>query len=104
VQYYLSNLPADTSVERLVGPIKAHYVCEQAHQQMQEDLGLDHFEARSWHGLRHHALMVMIAMAFLKHLRLAEHHRTRPKKKCGAAFRGRHHRRACPPCRPSSSL
>jgi hypothetical protein len=53
-------------------------VCEQAHQQMKEELGLDHFEGRSWHGLHHHALMVMVAMAFLQHLRLAEHRRTRP--------------------------
>jgi hypothetical protein len=42
---------------------------------MKEELGLDHFEGRSWHGLHHHALMVMIALAFLQHLRLAEHRR-----------------------------
>ena len=76
VKYYLSNLPADTPHERLVGLIKARWVCEQAHQQMKEELGLDHFEGRNWHGLHHHALMVMIAMAFLQHLRLAEHRRT----------------------------
>ena len=75
VKYHLSNLPAGTSVERLVGLIKARWVCEQAHQQMKEELGLDHFVGRSWHGLHHHALMVMIALAFLQHLRLAEHRR-----------------------------
>jgi SRSO17 transposase len=80
VKYHLSNLPTDTSVERLVGLIKARWVCEQAHQQMKEELGLDHFEGRRWHGLHHHALMVMIAMAFLQHLRLAAHRRTRPGK------------------------
>ena len=42
---------------------------------MKEELGLDHFEGRSWHGLHHHALMVMIALAFLQHLRLAAHRR-----------------------------
>jgi len=76
VKYYLSNLPADTPHERLVVLIKARWVCEQAHQQMKEELGLDHFEGRNWHGLHHHAVMVMIAMAFLQHLRLAEHRRT----------------------------
>jgi SRSO17 transposase len=75
VKYHLSNLPADTPFDRLVGLIKARWVCEQAHQQMKEELGLDHFEGRSWHGLHHHALMVTIAMAFLQHLRLAEHRR-----------------------------
>ncbi|HEX6015462.1 MAG TPA: IS701 family transposase [Geminicoccaceae bacterium] len=74
-KYHLSNLPADTPFDRLVGLIKARWVCEQAHQQMKEELGLDHFEGRSWHGLHHHALMVTIAMAFLQHLRLAEHRR-----------------------------
>ena len=74
-KYHLSNLPADTPLQRLVGLIKARWVCEQAHQQMKEELGLDHFEGRSWHGLHHHALMVAIAMAFLQHLRLAGHRR-----------------------------
>jgi SRSO17 transposase len=74
-KYHLANLPADTPVERLVGLIKARWICEQAHQQMKEGLGLDRFEGRSWHGLHHHALMVMTAMAFLQHLRLAGHRR-----------------------------
>jgi SRSO17 transposase len=78
VKYHLSNLSAAVPLERLVGLIKARWVCEQAHQQMKEELGLDHFEGRNWHGLHHHALMVMIAMAFLQHLRLAQHRRTRP--------------------------
>jgi hypothetical protein len=33
----------------------------QAHQQLKEKLGLDHFEGRSWQGLHRHALMTMIA-------------------------------------------
>ncbi len=40
------------------------------HQQMKEELGLDHFEGRSWTGLHRHALMTMIAFAFLQHRRL----------------------------------
>jgi hypothetical protein len=44
-------------------------VCEQGHQQMKEELGLDHFGRRSWRGLHHHALMTMIAYAFLQHRR-----------------------------------
>ena len=55
----------------LAGAIKARWVCEQAHQQMKEELGLDHFEGRSWQGLHRHALMTMIAYAFLQHRRLA---------------------------------
>src|SRR6201997_3458714 len=38
---------------------------------MKEELGLDHFEGRSWQGLHRHALMTMIAYAFLQHRRPA---------------------------------
>jgi SRSO17 transposase len=71
-KYYLANLPAGTALEELAAVIKARWVCEQAHQQLKEELGLDHFEGRSWTGLHRHALMTMIAFAFLQHLRLGE--------------------------------
>jgi len=71
-KYYLSNLPPDTKLKQLAATIKARWVCEQAHQQMKEELGLDHFEGRKWHGLHHHTLLTMIAFAFLQHLRLRE--------------------------------
>ena len=71
-KYYLSNLPADTPLEQLAAAIKARWVCEQGHQQMKEELGLDHFEGRSWTGLHRHALMTMIAYAFLQARRLSQ--------------------------------
>ncbi len=37
--YYLSNLPARITRRALVGAIKARWVCEQAHQQLKEELG-----------------------------------------------------------------
>ncbi len=69
-KFYVSNLPADTSLKRLAATIKARWICEQAHQQLKEELGLDHFEGRSWIGLHRHALMTMIAYAFLQARRL----------------------------------
>jgi SRSO17 transposase len=39
---------------------------------LKEELGLDHFEGRSWQGLHRHALMTMIAYAFLQYRRLAQ--------------------------------
>lgn len=71
-KYYLSNLPADTPIKQLAGAIKARWVCEQAHQQLKEELGLDHFEGRSWQGLHRHCLMAMIALAFLQFQRLKQ--------------------------------
>lgn len=70
-KYVLSNLPPTASLRRLASAIKARWVCEQAHQQVKEELGLDHFEGRSWTGLHRHALMTMMAFAFLQHRRLA---------------------------------
>lgn len=71
-KYYLSNLSADTPIRDLAGAIKARWICEQAHQQLKEELGLDHFEGRSWTGLHRHALMTMMAYAFLQNRRLAQ--------------------------------
>jgi SRSO17 transposase len=69
-KYYLSNLPPNTPKRRLAAAVKARWVCEQAHQQLKQELGLGHFEGRSWTGLHRHALMTCIAFAYLQHLRL----------------------------------
>jgi SRSO17 transposase len=42
-KYYLANLLAKTDLRTLAATSKARWICEQAHQQMKEDLGLDHF-------------------------------------------------------------
>src|SRR5262249_226524 len=57
------------------------WICEQAHQQMKEELGLDHFEGRSWQGLHRHALMTMIAYAFLQHRRLIQARRGKKNRR-----------------------
>ena len=42
------------------------------YQQLKEELGLDHFEGRSWTGLHGHALMTTIARAWLQARRLTQ--------------------------------
>jgi SRSO17 transposase len=69
-KYHLSNLPPDATLEALAALIKARWVCEQLHQRLKDELGLDHFEGRSWRGLHHHAPLCLLAFAFLQHLRL----------------------------------
>src|SRR5207247_729366 len=54
-KYYLANLPTATDLRSLAATIKARWICEQGHQQLKEELGLDHFEGRSWQGLQGHA-------------------------------------------------
>jgi SRSO17 transposase len=84
-KYYLSNLPAETPLEVLAALIKARWVCEQTHQQLKDELGLDHFEGRSWRGLHHHALLCLLAFAFLQHLRLGGKKRRQPTRARAAA-------------------
>jgi SRSO17 transposase len=69
-KFYLSNQPPRTALRTLAATIKARWVCEQAHQQLKQELGLGSFEGRSWTGLHRHALMGCIAFAYLQHLRL----------------------------------
>jgi SRSO17 transposase len=71
-KYYLTNHGPNATLEQLAAVIKARWSCEQAHQQLKEELGLDHFEGRSWSGLHHHALLTMMAFAFLQTLRCEE--------------------------------
>jgi SRSO17 transposase len=96
-KYYLANLPAKTDLRSLAATIKARWICEQAHQQLKEELGLDHFEGRSWQGLHRHALMTMIAYAFLQHRRLAAARREKKNQRTSASANfarraSRHHR------------
>ena len=87
-KYYVSNLPADATLKMLAAAIKARWICEQAHQQLKEELGLDHFEGRSWIGLHRHALMTMIAYLFLQSRRLKA--AGRKKKSRGTAASTEH--------------
>ena len=93
-KYYLSNLPAGTAIKDVAGAIKARWICEQAHQQLKEELGLDHFEGRSWTGLHRHLLMTMMAYTFLQTRRLAQAERKKKRRRTAAS--------AQPASRPAS--
>ena len=88
IKYAFSNLPQGTSLKQAVRLWKSRWPVEQGYQQLKEELGLDHFEGRSWRGFHHHATLVMLAYGFL----LLERHRgqehpVRPGKK-GVDSRG----------------
>jgi hypothetical protein len=59
------------SVVAILEAVAARGAIEQGYQQMKEELGLDHFEGRSWRGFHHHAALVLLAYGFL----LLERHR-----------------------------
>jgi SRSO17 transposase len=82
----LSRQPATTTdLRTLAATIKARWICEQAHQQLKEELGLDHFEGRSWQGLHRHALMTIIAYAFLQYRRLKTARREKKNRRAAAS-------------------
>jgi SRSO17 transposase len=78
LKYAFSNLPADTRRLRAVRLWRSRWPVEQGYQQMKEELGLDHFEGRSWRGFHHHVCLVMLAYGFLA-LEQERTKRTRPQ-------------------------
>ena len=64
IKYALSNLPPDTTLEQAVGRWKERWQVERGYEQLKGELGLDHFEGRSWLGF-HHAAMTFLAYGFL---------------------------------------
>ena len=65
VRYWFSNLPETTTLRELVYWAKIRYFVEQNYQQLKDELGLDHFEGRSWIGWQHHVTLTMMAFDFL---------------------------------------
>ncbi|MBV8266991.1 MAG: IS701 family transposase [Planctomycetaceae bacterium] len=65
IQYAFANLPACTRRIQAVRLWKSRWPVEQGYQQMKEELGLNHFEGRSWRGFHHHACLVMLSYGFL---------------------------------------
>ena len=65
VKYWLSNLPEETPLERLVSLAKLRWRIEHDYRELKDALGLDHFEGRSFRGWHHHVTLVSLAHAFL---------------------------------------
>ena len=63
--YWISNLPADTEPERLARLARLRWKIELDYKQLKGELGLDHYEGRSWLGWYHHTALVTAAHGFL---------------------------------------
>jgi len=63
--YWLSNLPADAKPERLARLARLRWKIELDYKQLKGELGLDHYEGRSWLGWYHHTAIVTAAHGFL---------------------------------------
>jgi SRSO17 transposase len=65
VKYWLSNLPPETPIERLVLLAKLRWRIEHDYRELKQCLGLGHYEGRSFRGWHHHVTCVSVAHAFL---------------------------------------
>jgi SRSO17 transposase len=63
--YWLSNLPPNTARERLARLARLRWTIELDYRQLKGELGLDHYEGRSYLGFHHHCALVTCAHAFL---------------------------------------
>jgi SRSO17 transposase len=68
--YWLSNLPAGTPHTELARLARLRWTIELDYRQLKGELGLDHYEGRSWAGWHHHCALVSCAHAFLTEERL----------------------------------
>ena len=65
-KYWLADLRGEPrGLRRLVRLAKGRWRIEQDYRELKDELGLDHFEGRSWTGWHHHVTLVSIAYAFL---------------------------------------
>jgi SRSO17 transposase len=64
-KFYVASLPRQTSLRTLVRLAKLRWRIERDYQEMKGELGLDHFEGRTWNGFHHHAALCAAAHAFL---------------------------------------
>lgn len=64
-KYYVSNLPAEMAIRELAVAAHSRWKIEQGYQQLKEELGLDHFEGRTWQGFHHHVTLCFMAYGFL---------------------------------------
>lgn len=64
-KYFVANFPKNRSWKSLLRVAHLRWKIEQGYQQLKEELGLDHFEGRSWRGLHHHIVLCCMAYCFL---------------------------------------
>jgi SRSO17 transposase len=64
-KYWLANLPAATPLKQLVRTAKLRWRIERDFEELKQELGLNHFEGRSWRVFHHHATLCIAAYGFL---------------------------------------
>lgn len=64
-KFWLSTLPEGIAFERMIDITMMRWRIERDYQELKQEVGLGHFEGRSWRGFHHHATMCIAAYGFL---------------------------------------
>lgn len=70
IKYFFVHLPATASLKQLVRLAHQRWAIEQQYQELKTELGLDHFEGRSYPGWHRHVVLTAVAYAFLQRERI----------------------------------
>lgn len=90
-KYWLSNLPADTSLKTLVTTAKGRWRIERDYQELKQEFGLTQYEGRGWRGFHHHATLCIAAYGYLIGQRLQGMRQKKPSEQQKPAL-PRHYR------------
>ena len=60
------RLPATATLAELVALARSRWPIEQQYRELKDDLGLDHFEGRTYPGWTHHVVLTAVAFTFLQ--------------------------------------
>ena len=70
IKYFFSNAPVRTPLEEFVRISGMRWPIETIFEEAKGEVGMDHYEMRSWLGWHHHMLFVSLAHHFLVRLRI----------------------------------
>jgi SRSO17 transposase len=70
IKYSFIHLPATASLRTLVALAHQRWAIEQQYQELKTELGLDHFEGRSYPGWQHHVVLTAVAHAYIQRERM----------------------------------
>jgi SRSO17 transposase len=65
-KFYFVNLPLTASLAQIVRLAHQRWAIEQQYQELKTELGLDHFEGRTFTGWHHHVVLTAITYNFLQ--------------------------------------
>lgn len=69
-RFYFVHLPAGTALRALVQLAHQRWAIEQQYQELKSELGLDHFEGRTYPGWQHHVVLTAVAHAYIQRERM----------------------------------